>query len=373
MNNHRPMSMRRTVQLLVILTLLAWATQTLVTQWGYGALVVPQRAEATNPGPVMLEVRSEIRPQAGATLRLRDVCRWSAADADVLDGFGDIVVANLSEAPSTRRLDVADIRAVLHDAGLNLSTIQFAGAASCDLTIPGAVVEPAPEPLPAANVATLHLSPAAIDQPQTPLRDLLVTPLLKELAFSEQEVQVDFPAEHEATLALTSPQCGFRIDASRAADLGAVKWDVTIIDDQRERKVEVVATVRAWEEQLLLNRALSRGQTIRAGDFVSRRVLVEERDASLVMDPAEAAGQLAARDIDAGERLGPDDLVPPPVVAKGDFINVSLKLGGMRLETVARALEPGPKGTVIHATNEASGDVYRVLVTGASAGDVIAD
>ena len=36
-NGPRPLGMRKTVQLMVILTILAWATQTLLSQWGYGA------------------------------------------------------------------------------------------------------------------------------------------------------------------------------------------------------------------------------------------------------------------------------------------------------------------------------------------------
>ena len=34
--NGRPISMRKKVQLMVALTLLAWATQTLFHQWGFG-------------------------------------------------------------------------------------------------------------------------------------------------------------------------------------------------------------------------------------------------------------------------------------------------------------------------------------------------
>ena len=34
--NHRPLSMRKKVQLMVALTILAWATQTLFHQWGFG-------------------------------------------------------------------------------------------------------------------------------------------------------------------------------------------------------------------------------------------------------------------------------------------------------------------------------------------------
>ncbi len=39
--NNRPLGKRKQVQLLVVLTLLAWATQTLLHQWGYGQEVAP--------------------------------------------------------------------------------------------------------------------------------------------------------------------------------------------------------------------------------------------------------------------------------------------------------------------------------------------
>ena len=50
MNNPRhprPLGMRKTVQLLVALTLLAWATQTLFHQWGYGGLILPGNSFAS--------------------------------------------------------------------------------------------------------------------------------------------------------------------------------------------------------------------------------------------------------------------------------------------------------------------------------------
>ncbi len=37
MNGRPTLGMRKTVQMMVILTILAWATQTLFAQWGYGA------------------------------------------------------------------------------------------------------------------------------------------------------------------------------------------------------------------------------------------------------------------------------------------------------------------------------------------------
>src|SRR5687768_9935403 len=111
MNNPRPvMNVRKTVQLMVILTILAWATQTLFAQWGYGGLILPEpsslqqpskpsRGSAPPPAPVQAPapraqlidrfnggVTIEVQPRArfagagaGADgkITLRDVCRWS--------------------------------------------------------------------------------------------------------------------------------------------------------------------------------------------------------------------------------------------------------------------------------------------------------
>src|SRR3954466_15644541 len=46
----RPLSPRKTVQLMVVLTILAWATQTLFRQWGYGGVVFPAAPEAQSLG-----------------------------------------------------------------------------------------------------------------------------------------------------------------------------------------------------------------------------------------------------------------------------------------------------------------------------------
>ena len=35
--NRRPNTVRRTLQMLVVVTLLSWATQTLLSQWGFGS------------------------------------------------------------------------------------------------------------------------------------------------------------------------------------------------------------------------------------------------------------------------------------------------------------------------------------------------
>ena len=48
-NNGRPLPMRKQVQILIALTILAWATQTLFAQWGYGGLILPEPSSLQQP------------------------------------------------------------------------------------------------------------------------------------------------------------------------------------------------------------------------------------------------------------------------------------------------------------------------------------
>src|SRR5262249_44336158 len=137
MNNGRPMGVRKTVQLLVILTILAWATQTLFHQWGYGAVIVPSRASlmahaTTQPAAIRtIEVRPEIT-SAGGAVTLREVCRWSEEDQAALSPYADVVVRKQGDEGNVM---VDQIRAAMTDAGADLKNVHFSGAAQCAVTI----------------------------------------------------------------------------------------------------------------------------------------------------------------------------------------------------------------------------------------------
>ena len=178
MNGH-PLSPRKTVQLLVIMTILAWATQTLLHQWAAWSFPSPRsrcsrpslpparmrwRSSATGQAPAAgagvvgggrrnrQERAGEIDPRharffAGATLeirseatilggevKLRQVCRWSEADKAAFEPVADMVLARMGPNTPFRAVTNEEIKQLLHDAGLNLGVIRFAGALSCTVS-----------------------------------------------------------------------------------------------------------------------------------------------------------------------------------------------------------------------------------------------
>ena len=132
----QPLSKRKLVQLMVILTILAWATQTLFHQWGYGATVPPMTTPAPSPAPATptLEIRESITLVGGTDILLSDIARFSQSDAPRLSRLADILIARFALPELSRRITTSEIRAALARARINPASIRFSGSTSCLVT-----------------------------------------------------------------------------------------------------------------------------------------------------------------------------------------------------------------------------------------------
>jgi flagella basal body P-ring formation protein FlgA len=180
--NGRPLSKKKQVQLMVVLTILAWATQTLHHQWGFGAEIQPPvpdgqqinpqsaGAPAGDAGPVTAAaiaalpttapsedaddvvsgtetfVPGQARFAAGATLemrseativgteiKLKQICRWSDEDKPVFAPVADFIIARIGPGNPFRTVSITDLKSTLHDAGINLANINVVGASACTI------------------------------------------------------------------------------------------------------------------------------------------------------------------------------------------------------------------------------------------------
>src|SRR5581483_9216051 len=144
-NGGRPLSMRKKIQILVALTLLAWATQTLFHQWGYGQEIPAAASEAQandaagaaepaayqafvprtlSAGAGTLELRGDATIY-GAEIKLKQVCRWSDHDAPAFTPVAELNVGRFERNATSKTISFDDIRGTLHDAGVNIAVIRF--------------------------------------------------------------------------------------------------------------------------------------------------------------------------------------------------------------------------------------------------------
>jgi flagella basal body P-ring formation protein FlgA len=411
MNNRRPLSKRKTVQMLVILTILAWATQTLMHQWGYGQ-EVPQSAAGAEPltvSPDMIEGQKfvpadrsaavggalELRAEATVTgndVKLKQVCRWSDADAPLFASIADLTIAHLAEGTAFRVLSVDDIRQTLQDAGTNLAMINFVGQTRCTVTRSDAAVgahdaiddwiaahdRSAPRPAIAAFPVTQpSAQPTAIlasskdAQPDSPfhsLRDLLTTDLCQRLGVAADQIQMTFSPQDQKVLGLCAPLFKFDIQPRRAFNLGMVSWDVTVYSDSATKKITIIATARAWEDQVIVARPLAYKQLLRAEDFTTRRVLSEALPGQTLLRLDQCVGQQASGDFKPGAVMTARMVDPVPLVHAGQLVTVTLTQGSVQIRSVGRAMEQGSLGQSIKVRNETTRDVFDVTVTGPQEG-----
>jgi len=406
MNNQRPLSKRKTVQALVILTILAWATQTLLHEWGYGQQIQSEQP-LTTMSPDMIEGEKfvlsdrpavvggtlELRAEAtvvGSEVKLKQICRWSDADAALFTPIADLTIARLSEGTAFRVLSVDDIRQTLHDARTNLAMINFVGQTRCTVTRSDTQVNPheaiddwiaAHDPSagktadsttrPALAEPTAILAAAKDAQPDPvfhSLRDLLTADICQRLGVPLDHIQMTFSPQDQKVLGLYEPVFKFDIHPGRAFNLGVVNWDVTICSDSANRKINIIAMARAWQDQVIVAKPLAYKQMLRADDFTTRRILTDSLPEQTLLRLDQCVGQQAAGDLKPGTVMLARMVDPVPLVRAGQLVTVTLTAGSVQIRSVGRAMEQGSLGQNIKVRNETTRDVFDVTVTGPQEG-----
>lgn len=401
MNSQRPIS-RKKIQTLVILTILAWATQTLLHQWGYGA-EPPASGDVTTekfvpepsriPRGATIALRSEATIHGGE-VRLKQICRWSDGDAKAFAQMGELVVARFTPRTPFKTISVDEIRQTLHDAGVNLALIQFAGPLACTVNRsdvefnehealddwiaarqPKVGESASPTPTsgntvhdaadrPATQPASAVAEAGDPDSSPHTLRELLSADLAVRLGLPKDDLQINFNPADQKLLNLSEPQFKFNLNGRNVHNLGAIAWEVQIVTDSGSKRATIQANARAWQKQVTLTRPLAYKQIVQAGDLQDRRMLTDRLPDEPLLSNMQIVGQQAARDLKPGTIVTSRMMDPVPLVRTGQFVTVQLQQGNVRIKTVARAMEGGSFGQTIKVKNEATRDIYEVVITG---------
>jgi flagella basal body P-ring formation protein FlgA len=376
MNNGRPLTSRKKVQLLVALTILAWATQTLFAQWSRAADVgvsqgfVPRQGL---PAGATLEMRGEARVR-GTDVTLKQACRWSDADAATFAPLADVVLAKFDGRRASKVISVRDVRKTLEEAGINVALIRFSGPLECTALRTDAQTgkkESVDQWVKSTNAAERETPKepgksiySADEMPESTLRGALVADLAVRLKVPADQLVLSFDPRDEAALSLAEPNFKFNLEPRRVRDLGEVSWNVTIVSEGGSKKLPINAIARAWQEQIIVSNSLSRRQLIQADDVTSRRTMVDRLSESTLLTADQVVGQMASRDLKPGVVVTAPLVEAVPLAKVGQFISVTLNRGSVQIKSVAKAMEGGCYGQTIRVKNEATKDIYQVVLTG---------
>ena len=393
--NGRPLGTRKRIQVLVAVVLLAWATQTLLHQWGFGAEIDQTAAgEKFVPGAARYAAGAtlELRGDAvivGSEVKLKQIARWSDADAGSFAPVADLVVTHMDARSPIRSLTVEQVRNLLRDSGMNLGLVHFAGPIACTITRSDAAFdeqsalrERASAKSVASDVAQLpsatgdkKIAPVPIYSPSVKsgvevksLRSLLIDDLSTRLGLRAEELQVAFNPKDESLLRLSEPLFKFNIEPRQVRDLGDVSWNVSVLTGSGSQKGVISANARAWQNQIVVEKSLGYHQVIRSSDVSERRVLIDRLPPEPLLNRSQVVGQEAARELRTGMVMSSHMVDPVALVKPGQLVTISLSVGTVSVKTVGRALEGGSFGQTVKVKNDTTQDIYEITMTGPQEG-----
>jgi len=153
--------------------------------------------------------------------------------------------------------------------------------------------------------------------------------------------------------------CGrlsIQITAPKHTDwLGAVPFKVIMRVDGREvKRTSVPAYIEVWQEVILAGKPLGRNQPITAGDIRAERMNLARVPANAVVRKDQVLGRRANRSIAVNSVLRLDQVDSPPVVRKGDVVQVLAESNLLRITTQGVAQGDAGIGERIRVLNMAS-------------------
>jgi flagella basal body P-ring formation protein FlgA len=233
---------------------------------------------------------------------------------------------------------------------------------------PALIETPSTQPTEARTAAAQ--SWGAVEEPKAfkSLRDCVIAEISSRLNVSVEQLQFRFNPADQKVLNLSEPHFRFNVTTPRNRNLGDVTWEVTIVADGADgkgaQKVNVTANVKAWQNQVIVHKPLAARQLIRGEDLIDRRTLSDRLPEDALVTREQVVGQMAGRELKPGTLLTARLVEASILVKSGQLVSVLLTQGTIQAKTVAKAMEQGTMGQTIRVKNEATGNVFDVVVTG---------
>ncbi|MBR9982788.1 MAG: flagellar basal body P-ring formation protein FlgA [Desulfatitalea sp.] len=164
------------------------------------------------------------------------------------------------------------------------------------------------------------------------------------------------PIQYNQSHRVPPGEVAFRVTAPKhVAWVGAVPFRVQIlVDGQTVQRASVPTYIEVWQDVLLAAKPLGRNQPITAEDVKIERMNMARVPTSAILDMGQAVGRRANRPIAVNSVLRSDQMDLPPVIRRGDVVQVVAESDTLRITTQAVAQDSGGVGEMIRVMNARS-------------------
>jgi len=302
---------------------------------------------------------------SASNITLADV---AALEGDTATALADKIVATFDGSQSTMTLTQESLRASLRKAGVNWARVSLKGFDNCLIskdisasdTKPTKIVQPVVAP--ASPILSNPTEEVSTDTQKT-LRDQLIDWMRKLHGSAGDSLRITFNDRDVALLSKITLEDKLIFISGASSNLGRVP--VTV---QRFRGEKLVDSNRISIEVAQRHLAVVAARTISKGDALSfedlriSEVFLDRTEPDLLTKLDDAIGLIATASLREGSLVLKDQIRPTLLVQRNELIRIQAIVGGLVVQTFARALEDGGEGQLIQVRNERSRELFTVRV-----------
>jgi flagellar basal body P-ring formation protein FlgA len=158
---------------------------------------------------------------------------------------------------------------------------------------------------------------------------------------------------YDQTSSVPAGKLGFHVAAPKHTDwLGPIPFRVQImVDGQVAGRVIAPATIEVWSDVVLAVKPLGKFQPIEADDIQVKKMNLARVPANVIVRVDQVLGQRAKHNIAANSVLRSDQVESPPVVRRGEVVQMVAESAVLRVAAKGIAKENGTVGERIRVMN----------------------
>jgi flagella basal body P-ring formation protein FlgA len=292
--------------------------------WGLG-LTAPAGASSGGVMEIRMRTSADV---GGSVVRLKDVSKCSNAEAETLEKLGRIKVSEAPLPGRSRWITAKQVQMGLTRSGVDGSRYRIMGD------------------------GPVKVQRRALRVKAQRIRDTVKRYIQANAPWRADQMKIKrITYAHDVTV--MDGKLLLQVKSPKHCDwLGSIPFTVLIkVDGAIAKKVTVPATIEVWSDVVLSAIPLGKYQILQ-----SRHVRIEPmnlarvpKNAVLHMD--QAVGSRTNRNIAVNTILRSDQIELPPVIKRGDVVQVVAESRHMKISVKARAKESGAIGKNIRVQN----------------------
>ncbi len=201
---------------------------------------------------------------------------------------------------------------------------------------------------------TVAAAPAQAEQTIDPatIRDAVERYIVRNAPWGPDQMKIK-EIRFQQPLQAPSGRVTLRVASPKHNDwLGATPFSVHIaVEGRHVRRITVPAHIEVWSDVIMTAKPLGKYQPIEKDDLHVKRMNLDRAPSNVVVRLDQALGRRVTRNIAADCILRMDQIESPPLVRRGDIVQIIAQTPVLKISVKGMAKQDGAKGERIKVIN----------------------